>query len=377
MRRSDEARAWDIEPSRAYIQHAVMEANDSDWEEPEQPWNSVPMGRYEGKLRTFTTPRKKFPGAQFIVNQKAEGRSLAKYTTKELSVMPEDEREKILQVYDPSFPSWSDVLLIREVLSENMGEVVSYIPYFKADCNSPSLVGRGNFEENGERIRENLGLVGEGRRLLGEVALIDPSKLSRKEWRYVMDRTQAPFHICETQLVVLLEAVGLKKLGSGYRERKLKWREYVDKLNELCDLATPYAPMAVLVRRWPDLRKWLFRRFPHQWIVDAWRWAKAEIPQYHRLLLFFYVLQIYPARELFQRRESRPLTWMRLKCIGGVWRMLPLVRRYRILPRTVGNMLKNTHLEAFGDFDNQYTVGPTDPIILTGVKGSFMEDIRT
>ena len=56
MRRSDEARAWDIEPLRAYIQHAVMEANDPDWEEPELPWNSVPMGRYEGKLRTFTTP---------------------------------------------------------------------------------------------------------------------------------------------------------------------------------------------------------------------------------------------------------------------------------------------------------------------------------
>ena len=35
MRRSDEARSWDIEPSRAYIQHAIIEANDPDWEEPE------------------------------------------------------------------------------------------------------------------------------------------------------------------------------------------------------------------------------------------------------------------------------------------------------------------------------------------------------
>ena len=118
----------------------------------------------------------------------------------------------------------------------------------------------------------------EGRLLLNEVALIDPSKLSRGEWRYVMDRTQAPFHICETQLVVLLEQVGLKKLGSGYRERKLKWGEYAGKLDELCDLATPYAPMAVLVSRWGDLRKWLFRRFPHQWIVKAWEWAKAVTP---------------------------------------------------------------------------------------------------
>ena len=34
-------------------------------------------------------------------------------------------------------------------------------------------------------------------------------------------------------------------------------------------------------------------------------------------------------------------------------------------------MIKNTDLDAFGDFDNQYTVGPTDPIILTGVKGQL------
>ena len=127
---------------------------------------------------------------------------------------------------------------------------------------------------------------------MNEVALVDPSKLSREEWRYVMDRTQAPFHICETQLVVLLEATGLKKLKFGYCERKLGWGEYSGKLIELCDLATPYAPMAVLVRRWGDLRRWLFRRFPHQWVVKAWGWANAVKPDYHRLLLFFYVLQI-------------------------------------------------------------------------------------
>ena len=144
--------------------------------------------------------------------------------------MPEEEREKSSRFTIQASPSWSDAQLVREVLSENMGEVETYIPYFRADCNSPSLVGRGNFEEDGERIREDLGQVVEGRLLLNEVALIDPSKLSRGEWRYVMDRTQAPFHICETQLVVLLEAVGLKKLGSGYRERKLKWGEYVSKL---------------------------------------------------------------------------------------------------------------------------------------------------
>ena len=177
MRRSDEARAWDIEPSRAYIQHAVMEANDPDWEEPELPWNSVPMGRYEGKLRTFTTPRKKFPGAQFIVNQKAQGRSLAKYTTKELSVMPEEERERSTRFAIQASPSWSDMQLVREVLSENMGEVITYIPYLRADYNSPSLVGGENSEEDGERIQEDLDSVVRARLLLNEVALVDPSKL--------------------------------------------------------------------------------------------------------------------------------------------------------------------------------------------------------
>ena len=223
MRRSEEARAWDIEPSRAYIQHANMEANDPDWEEPELPWNSVPMGRYGGKQRTFTTPAKKFPGAQFIVKQTVEGRSLAKYTTKELSVMPEEERERSTRFTIQVSPRWSEMQLVRDVLSENMGEVTTYIPYLKADYNSPSFAGEGDSEGDGERIQEELGSVLEARLLLNEAALVDPSKLSQEEWRYVMDRTQAPFHICETQLVVLLEATGLKKLKFGYCENKLGW----------------------------------------------------------------------------------------------------------------------------------------------------------
>ena len=81
------------------------------------------------------------------------------------------------------------------------------------------------------------------------VALIDPDKLSLKEWRYVMDRTQDPFHICDTQLVVLLKAAGFKKLKFGFCEVKLKWKDYYGRLIQLCDLAAPYAPMAVLVRR--------------------------------------------------------------------------------------------------------------------------------
>ena len=39
--------------------------------------------------------------------------------------------------------------------------------------------------------------------------------------------------------------------------------------------------------------------------------------------------------------------------------------------KQIGSMMKNTDLDAFSDFDNQYTVGPTDPIILTGVKGQL------
>ena len=147
-----------------------------------------------------------------------------------------------------------------------------------------------------------------------------------------MDRTQAPFHICETQLVVLLEAVGLKKLGSGYRERKLKWGEYVGKLDELCDLATHYAPMAVLVKRWSDLRKWLFRRFPHQWVVKAWGWANAVKLDYRRLLLFLYVLQIYPVRGALPDLTEPPTNADDIEIHRGVWRMLLQVKQFRILP---------------------------------------------
>ena len=115
MRRSNEARACDIEPSRSYIQHADIQANDPDWEESELPWNPVTMGRYEGKQRTFTTPAKKFPGAQFIVKQAAEGRSLAKYTTKELSVKPEEEHERSTRFAIQVSPSWSEVQPIKDM----------------------------------------------------------------------------------------------------------------------------------------------------------------------------------------------------------------------------------------------------------------------
>ena len=153
--------------------------------------------------------------------------------------MPEEERERSTRFTIQASPSWSEVPLIRHVLSENIGEVRIFIPYLRADYNSPSLVGERNLEGDGERIQEELGSVLETRLLLNEVAVVDPSKLSREDWRYVMDRTQAPFHICETQLVVLLEATGLKKLKFGYCENKLGWGEYYGKLIQHCDLATP------------------------------------------------------------------------------------------------------------------------------------------
>ena len=93
-----------------------------------------------------------------------------------------------------------------------------------------------------------------------------------------------------------MKAAGLEKVRSGFWEKKLMWNKYYGKLMRLCNLAKPYAPIVVMVRRWDVLRDWLFKRFPHLWIEMALKWAKAEKPDYHKLLLFFYVLQIYPTR---------------------------------------------------------------------------------
>ena len=63
--------------------------------------------------------------------------------------MPEEERERSTRFTIQASPSWSERELVRDVLSENMGEGSTYIPYLKADYNSASLVGRGDSEENG------------------------------------------------------------------------------------------------------------------------------------------------------------------------------------------------------------------------------------
>ena len=140
----------------------------------------------------------------------------------------------------------------------------------------------------------------------------------------------------------------MKKLGSGYRERKLKWGEYVGKLDELCDLATPYAPMAVLVKRWGDLRKWLFRRFPHQWVVKAWGWAKAVKPEYHRLLLFFYVLQIYPVRGALPDLTEPPINVDEIEMHRRGLENTPPNQTVPDPAKQIRSMIKNTNLGAFG-----------------------------
>ena len=113
----------------------------------------------------------------------------------------------------------------------------------------------------------------------------------------------------------------------------------------LCDLAKPYAPKAVLVKIWDILREWLFKRFPHMWIDWALGWAKAEKPDYHKLVMFFYVLQIYPTRGALPHLTEPPTNAEKID----------MARRGLEDPaKQIGNMVKDTVLEAFVDFDNQY-----------------------
>ena len=83
--------------------------------------------------------------------------------------------------------------------------------------------------------------------------MVNSEKLE-ESWRRVMDRTQAHFHICDTQLMVFMKAAGLEKVRSGFWEEKLSWTEYYVKLMRLCNLAKQFASMSVLVRRWEVLK---------------------------------------------------------------------------------------------------------------------------
>ena len=105
---------------------------------------------------------------------------------------------------------------------------------------------------------------------------------------------------------------------------KLKWKKYYSKLMRLCNLAKPYAPMAVLVRRWDVLRDWLFKRFPHMWIEMALGWAKAEKPDYQKLLLFFYLLQIYPTRGALPHLTEPPTNAEKIDIVRRGLEIAPL-----------------------------------------------------
>ena len=118
-------------------------------------------------------------------------------------------------------------------------------------------------------------------------------------------------------------------------------------------------------------RKWLFRRFPHQWVVKAWGWANAVRPDYHRLLLFFYVLQIYPVRGALPDLTGPPTNADEIEIHRRGLENAPPNQTVLDPAKQIGSMINNTDLDVFGDFDNQYTVGPKDPIILTGVKGQL------
>ena len=80
------------------------------------------------------------------------------------------------------------------------------------------------------------------------------------------------------------------------------------------------------------------------------------------------MLQIYPARGALPDLTEPPTNVDEIEMHRRGLENAPPSQTIPEPAKEVGSMIKNTHLEALGDFDNQYTVGLTDPIILTGVK---------
>ena len=107
------------------------------------------------------------------------------------------------------------------------------------------------------------------------------------------------------------------------------------------------------------------------WIEKALGWARTEKPDYHKLLLFFYVLQIYPTRGALPHLTEPPTNAEKIDIVRRGLESAPPDQTVPDPVKQIGNMMKDTVLDAFGDLDNQYSVGPTDPIILTGVKGQL------
>ena len=89
------------------------------------------------------------------------------------------------------------------------------------------------------------------------------------------------------------------------------------------------------------------------------------------MLLFFYVLPIYPTRGALPHLTEPPTNADKIDIVRRGLENAPPDQTVPDPAKQFGNMMKDTVLNAFGDLDNQYSVGPTDPIILTGVKGQL------
>ena len=112
------------------------------------------------------------------------------------------------------------------------------------------------------------------------------------------------------------------------------------------------------------------------WITRALSWAEAAEPDYHRLVMFFYVQQIYPTRGPLPDLQRPP---NEVEGIDNIRRGLENAPPDQTTPdpsKSLGTMVKDTVMEALWDVDNQYAIGPTDPLIFTGVKGQLYGDIR-
>ena len=72
------------------------------------------------------------------------------------------------------------------------------------------------------------------------------------------------------------------------------------------------------------------------WINWALSWAEAKEPNYHRLFMFFYVLQIYPTRGAYPDFEEKPNDAEMIDIIRRVWRMLLRIKRFWIVPSKLG-----------------------------------------
>ena len=92
------------------------------------------------------------------------------------------------------------------------------------------------------------------------------------------------------------------------------------------------------------------------WINWALRWAEAVEPNYHQLVIFFYVLQTYLTRGALPVLKENPNG---AELIDNIRRGLENNLSDQTIPdpsKQIGAMVKDTVLDAFGDLDNQYAI---------------------